>query len=1549
MEKAVKNFHLKNIRALLTSGFDEDELREDLCFYEPGFKPLQDKLSDSASKAKIIDQIIKYANRELKLEDLLAWAKEHNPSQYEEHQPYYEIPAVQSTGYVDFKILLDTKQGVTHPVKVTITPSSEILTGSFIPPFDNAELLSYLTDLEIFSRGFSTLSIPDKNKRLIELGTRLFDAIFQGQIRQRYEEILHSGERLLIQISSKDPSLLALPWEFIYDPNYRSFLAQYDATSVVRLIELPSLTVPVPGDKLRVLTLISSPENLPRLNILQEKKNIETLFNESKGQVDVEFLEQARFNQLVEKLEYQNYHVLHFIGHGGVNAGTGNGFIYLDSEMGQAESVSGETLGILLRNMGTMWLVVLNSCESARSVWPDPFASVAEALIRSDIPAVVAMQFPISDQAALTFSKAFYTALIQGHSLIQAIARGRRQIQHILLVNESPLIYEWGTPVLYLGSNAAHLLAQVGELSVPAVSPLNEATRQEIAYVQALKNSRELQKIRQLYVSLQATADQRTWESELDGVSSITMRGGDEFEELNVFQRQMGVQLLDEISRYDQVVVLGKPGSGKTMTLKYMTHHFAELALQNNLSTKLPLLVNLSEYSAEQDVRDFLQEQLVNNVDLPQKVTQHLAKNLKEYLIEGRLILLLDGLNELRNYRQVINRLIRLMRQYPDNVFIFTSRDIDYRGELNIEHQLYIDQLDDQRIITFVDKRHIKGINGQKFLRFLKDSGLIELARSPYLLFLLLGRAERQSWEDISRSRAELFEWTAIELWTRERNRPGRDGVWIEEYIENEALIHLAWKMNGLHTTTLERIQVEKIFRDVFAEIKQSHIIPEEALKQAVGAGLLTLSSNQQIHFQHQLLQDYFAARQLKRQFEAGELFEPFITDLDWHEAVILLAGLLGENTRRLIETILTQPDDLFLNNLWLAARCLGEAQSALPHGGPRLIRTDLVNKLLEILARGLYLVLRRNAEVALVEIGDSRVISGLESFILNESFTGDLNPQIRVLWSTKDLKQTIDDAQADFYLPVRATRTLGKIGTPQARERIVNILENDTLPNRVRTRAIEALGQIGGPEVEETLIQVLNNSDQHRQLRLRTILALGKLGSDAARKQLMSAVNNVEEMSLLRERAVVALLNFSENSEVKDILFGLVNNPDEHRDVRSRACDILARLGGEDVREVFTRLLNDTDEPVQIRARAILSLGVLGNSKDISLLTAIFQDRTLVRRLRWSATYALGYILQRVRDENTVAMLGAILKDEQEDNYVRWTAAYALGFSKSTRGLRELLHFVSNPYKERDVERRAVEALGRYYDDEAVEALIKIVRNPEAYQPIKDSALHGLTQIGGERAISLFINLVKSKDNPPNLRRRALLGLGTWGSIDEVTLLQEIIDDSSESFEVRDQAFTALERISRSHRLRLYPKQTLLLQENTMLVETFAIPVLNKAVDFLFDQVKKILEERRAARQSGKTDVEPPNIPLLEQEKEVVLKHKVSEEAAKQKERRIQAILEEVAIREKNYQDEKINIARHGSIYDAPTIARHRFQEAEDALLETSQRLANEIESLTK
>jgi hypothetical protein len=95
---------------------------------------------------------------------------------------------------------------------------------------------------------------------------------------------------------------------------------------------------------------------------------------------------------------------------------------------------------------------VTNSCLGATTGANDLFSGTAAALVRGGISAVTAMQYEISDAAAIAFARGFYTAIARGRGVDQAVKAGR-----VAILGTSQDTLEWVTPVLYLRGDQTHL------------------------------------------------------------------------------------------------------------------------------------------------------------------------------------------------------------------------------------------------------------------------------------------------------------------------------------------------------------------------------------------------------------------------------------------------------------------------------------------------------------------------------------------------------------------------------------------------------------------------------------------------------------------------------------------------------------------------------------------------------------------------------------------------------------------------------------------------------------------------------------------------------------------------------------------------------------------------------------------------------------------------------------------------------------------------------------------------------------------------------------
>ncbi|MFE0653957.1 CHAT domain-containing protein [Streptomyces sp. NPDC059534] len=308
-----------------------------------------------------------------------------------------------------------------------------------------------------------------------EVGQQLFEALFTGPVYGTYRA--SSGvaqerqERLRIVLRLKTPELALLPWETLFDPDAEVYLCRQEP--LVR--HVPARYTPEPLQvkaPLRILAVIASPRGLPLLDVDAERDRLEEALADqiAAGRVELTWVPQASWDGVHRRLLEGEWHVLHFIGHGDYDDSADEGLIGLVDSGGGADLVEASRLVDLLGEARpTPRLVVLNSCASAQGGMRDVFSSTGATLVRSGISAAAAMQFTVSDRAAIRFAHGFYTALAYGRRIDEAAQSGR-----IAILGTGRRTLEWITPVLYVRGEVAHLFTFAGEspkVSVPQTPP----------------------------------------------------------------------------------------------------------------------------------------------------------------------------------------------------------------------------------------------------------------------------------------------------------------------------------------------------------------------------------------------------------------------------------------------------------------------------------------------------------------------------------------------------------------------------------------------------------------------------------------------------------------------------------------------------------------------------------------------------------------------------------------------------------------------------------------------------------------------------------------------------------------------------------------------------------------------------------------------------------------------------------------------------------------------------------------------------------------------
>jgi hypothetical protein len=376
--------------------------------------------------------------------------------------------------YLNFDLLIDpTPQG--HRARVIEAPAGEATVDFQLPPQFRQQGGIALVGGAIRAYQFGP---PDDAPALQPLdprtfGQQLFETVFAGPVGvslRRSQDLAQqqgAGLRIRLRLTAA-PELALLPWEYLYSPEERRFLVLSDYTPLVRYLELgrpaPPLKITPP---LRLLVMVSDPTDLsPRLQVEREYAQLQEAVAElqERNGVTIQRIP-ATLSALQRELRRGEYHLFHFIGHGWYDNETSEAGLVLEDGQGRSQRIDATRLGILLQDHRPLRLALLNACEGARGAQGEPFAGVAQHLVQQGLPAVIAMQFPISDRAAILLAHEFYGALADGLAVDTALIQARKAIY---LENS---VMEWGTPALFSRADDNRLFDLPGEQQAEATPP----------------------------------------------------------------------------------------------------------------------------------------------------------------------------------------------------------------------------------------------------------------------------------------------------------------------------------------------------------------------------------------------------------------------------------------------------------------------------------------------------------------------------------------------------------------------------------------------------------------------------------------------------------------------------------------------------------------------------------------------------------------------------------------------------------------------------------------------------------------------------------------------------------------------------------------------------------------------------------------------------------------------------------------------------------------------------------------------------------------------
>ncbi|MEL6500476.1 MAG: NACHT domain-containing NTPase [Cyanobacteria bacterium J06623_1] len=390
----------------------------------------------------------------------------------------------------------------------------------------------------------------------------------------------------------------------------------------------------------------------------------------------------------------------------------------------------------------------------------------------------------------------------------------------------------------------------------------------------------------------------------------------EEFERFGLSKiTQARISGLEAIAKYQKLIILGKPGAGKTTFLR----HLAIQCAQGDLAeSRVPIFVNLKRFAEtveQPSLLEYISQQLANftlpNAS-PSKVEQHI-QDFAAVLHHGQGLILLDGLDEVR--AEDSDRLIREIHEFSTkfrlNRFAITCRIAAWEYNFVKFTEVEIADFDLPQIEAFAQKwfKH-KQISDATFLRYLSQNPLLQqLAVSPLLLTLVcLAFEESGCCPD---SRSELYKEgvdALLKKWDASRGIQ-RDRIYqqMSHRRKEDLLSRLAINTFEQKKYFFKQFYVEQFIADYIRNLPTTSDEPEELLLDSevilksieAQHGLLVERAKGIYSFSHLTFQEYFTAREIV--FNSRSLDDSLkkllqnLTDRRWREIFLLISEMLRD------------------------------------------------------------------------------------------------------------------------------------------------------------------------------------------------------------------------------------------------------------------------------------------------------------------------------------------------------------------------------------------------------------------------------------------------------------------------------------------------------------------------------------------------------------------------------------------------------------------------------------------------------------------------------
>jgi formylglycine-generating enzyme required for sulfatase activity/DNA-binding winged helix-turn-helix (wHTH) protein len=622
-------------------------------------------------------------------------------------------------------------------------------------------------------------------------------------------------------------------------------------------------------------------------------------------------------------------------------------------------------------------------------------------------------------------------------------------------------------------------------------------------------------------------------------VADSQQRAGTSGTHESMTERDTGSDLLTLVeSANDPVVVLGEPGSGKSTSAAMLAARSARRAI--NGAAQIPIWVNLGaivanpRWTAEKILLSGVPELELAISRSGEHAGLDLSQFLENALVTGNALLLLDGLDEVKDFAlpKVRDSINIALSQRNGSKVVISCRTFDYRHDspsrkVPVEQELELLPLSQQEKIDYVARWYAAAARAGGFrpdladsLRdalqqeILRKSVVADMAGLPLLLALLTLIHSRQELPD-SRSvvcdQAIKFMLAETPPW-RERD-PGApteaSGPIVRLAVEVAFRRHLAEedKSNSGGWLTHELILSEA--KKIVESLRQAGAArgtpsPEALSEQFENShGLLLEAGPDRFRFSHRYFQEYLAGQHFARGRDRALALSSG-GGTHWREPFRLMASFAGHNGDNLyyilqLITDLLDAEDVSAQQLaaemlveitpprlalWDFAHVLEEAEASGQEGLWARARARLLS---HVESDALALAERERSGQALASLGDRRVVG--PGGITHDPWahTADVAGGARNVGTTR---LSPDQVLGAFVSPPRELTIQGfKIGKyPVTNVEFGTFIEDNGYSDLAHWRSRRSRGWVqGDPEILKELIDGwLETVNDHHAKELR-------------------------------------------------------------------------------------------------------------------------------------------------------------------------------------------------------------------------------------------------------------------------------------------------------------------------------------------------------------------------------------------------------------------------------------------------------------------------------